>query len=332
MASHLSWYEIALKMRLPEMIEQNQHPTIVENMTHALLQESSLRARQPVEVLATGLAETSKMRTLPLLESQASKHEEMEKTKSFEQKPESSRLHSSVSLPRARSKPQRQESSLDKKSIFRRFENAALEKFGGKPRASTENWIPEMTRFRSIHRDLSVIKENLEDAMIRENAEARETRRFTQTELQRAHCEESLGSKHKSPCGSCLQQYSYVNLPMSVSYKAVIDIRKKWSNGRGGWWEALDEKLSSVPRCYDPVRICRFCSQFFQDQEKYRPSYDNVKLEERRTAHLETKQREKEYWDPLKMCEKDREAAEEMQNNAFLTMEGSASISTIDCD
>jgi hypothetical protein len=141
----------------------------------------------------------------------------------------------------------------------------------------------------------------------------REMKRFSETDLQKAHNEESLGVKKKSLCACCLQSYSYVNLPMRIPVKAIIDSRKQWSNGKGGWWDKEDERLSVVPRCYEGVDICRFCAQFFNDQEKYRPSFDAIAYEERKATFFETKRLETEYWDPLKMCEKDRERAEDQK-------------------
>ena len=194
---------------------------------------------------------------------------------------------------------------------------------------------------RSLHRDLAVAKENLLDIEVRETERSREMRRFCLSELEHAHAEESLGRKKKKRCGCCLQLFSYVNLPLSVSHKAIIDIRKSWvsahasnssmnekspsktrTNGDGSRqtisnaWIDEDERLSVVPRCYDEVRVCTFCAQFFHALEKYRPSFDMVAHEAKRKAALEREKREKEYWDPLKMCEKDRQEAEALEKQA----------------
>ena len=72
-------------------------------------------------------------------------------------------------------------------------------------------------------------------------------------------------------------------------------------------WSASDERWGVVPRCYDEVLVCLLCSQFFHKQAEYRPSFEQIRYEERKVAFMETKRREKEYWDPLRMCEKDRE-------------------------
>jgi len=66
--------------------------------------------------------------------------------------------------------------------------------------------------------------------------------------------------------------------------------------------------------CYDQVGVCVFCAQFFQVQEEYRPSYSTIVFQEKRAAYLENKRREEEYWDPLKMMEKDRANLEIRKN------------------
>jgi hypothetical protein len=70
---------------------------------------------------------------------------------------------------------------------------------------------------------------------------------------------------------------------------------------------------STVPRCYDQVGVCRFCAQFFAEPEEYRPSYQNITFQERKVAYFDQKRREREYWDPLKMLEKDRVKQEEYE-------------------
>jgi hypothetical protein len=66
--------------------------------------------------------------------------------------------------------------------------------------------------------------------------------------------------------------------------------------------------------CYEQASVCIFCAQFFSIQEDYRPSYATITYEERKAVFLENKRKEKEYWDPLKMMEKDRAALEKRQS------------------
>lgn len=57
----------------------------------------------------------------------------------------------------------------------------------------------------------------------------------------------------------CDMNYTAKNLPFSVSYKAIIDIRLSWGVGI-----APDPRYSRFPHWYKPVQVCVFCSQFFQ--------------------------------------------------------------------
>lgn len=164
----------------------------------------------------------------------------------------------------------------------------------------------------------------------------------------RAKTQESLHATSKIPCGCCNLMFLYVNLPMKVSRKAIMDLRIKWSgkltsqtvfnsnsnireltnalainssqekhgSGKGkkrySNFPVLEkEQLYSVmPRCYDEIAVCVFCAQFFDEPGEYRPSFSAITYHERRSKFLEQKQREREYWDPLKMLEDDRKALE----------------------
>ena len=51
-----SWYNVALKLQMPELISKdNKTTTVLENMIHALTKESSIRSRRPIEVIAHAL-------------------------------------------------------------------------------------------------------------------------------------------------------------------------------------------------------------------------------------------------------------------------------------
>jgi len=218
---------------------------------------------------------------------------------------------------------------------------------------SGENWIPEISRFKSLERDLIVAKENLTDIILREQSTAREMKQFRTTDLQRAKLAEELrlAHSHKVECGCCLLQFLPCNLPLKVSQKAVLDIRIKWSGkltsstvfggvnpslstnqeivtatislpesppkpGKKTLIEKMAERLSALPRCYDDVPVCTFCAQFFHDQDEYRPSYLKITHEERKAVRMEAREREKAWWDPLKMVEKDREDEENAEKLA----------------
>ena len=51
-----SWYNVALKLQMPELISKDtKSSTVLENMINALTKESSIRSRRPIEVIAHAL-------------------------------------------------------------------------------------------------------------------------------------------------------------------------------------------------------------------------------------------------------------------------------------
>lgn len=364
----LSWYEIALKLRLPDMLEIHKG-TVLESIVAALLRESSIRSRRSIEVVSSGLVAQAKSSSLPpiidgnqspeYIMSLSFKSNQPEAITSEPNASFQSQVKSNISHVEIENKTQSIEKEKEKKKhkarrykqdynplVQRQLELIQLERFG-KVKPSSENWVPETIRLRSIYRDIAVAKETLSDLLVLEDTNRKEVKRLSVTALDKARTEESLGCVKKISCGCCLQKFLYVNLPLKVSQKAIIDIRKKWSGGLtsatvfGNKDEEeeiniienqedveeevineesevvkkkpkkkqsiTDERLTAIPRCYDEVPVCTFCSQFFQKQEAYRPSYMQITYEERLAVFQETRRREKEYWDPLKMCEKDME-------------------------
>lgn len=300
----LSWYEISLKLHLPEMsCNAEQYPTVIENLSQELMTEASLRMRRPSEVILTGLATAPKSSSLPAIEMHP------QPTTVFEKKVRESYAYKYDSFNESNFKKQDLTTGAE---ITRRY-NPTSKKIQDniKNKMSSSNWIPDDVRYRQLGRDFLVAKENLHDIVMRAEESRRENRALAQSDLDRAHSMESLGVKHKIECACCLQKFSFVNLRLKVSHKAIIDIRKMWSNGAVGWWSAHDERWGVVPRCYDEVLVCLLCSQFFHKQAEYRPSFEQIQYAQRKEAYMEAKRREKEYWDPLRMCEKDRELMEE---------------------
>jgi hypothetical protein len=304
----------------------------LENLVNALIQESSVRNRRPTEVTVSGLATLPKATSLPALPP-----------------PEPT---ISVSIPKpAFSSPKRQhhehegkhkkeQKTLNNKRSLDTFSNLTGNLNFNKTKQSNENWIPEEMRLRSLQRELLTVKEIFNDTKTLENSLQREMKRLNVSDLDRAKAVEKLAATKKMPCGCCMQDFLHVNLPMKVSRKAVIDLRIKWSGKltsdsvfRGTSTRELADSLaenaknkkdgppsvedidtfgSTVPRCYDKVGVCIFCAQFFQEPDDYRPSYQAIVYQEKKTAYFETKRREREYWDPLKMLDKDRETYEEI--------------------
>ena len=51
-----SWYNVALKLQMPELVSRDtQKTTVLENVINALTKESSIRSRRPIEVVASAL-------------------------------------------------------------------------------------------------------------------------------------------------------------------------------------------------------------------------------------------------------------------------------------
>ena len=107
----------------------------------------------------------------------------------------------------------------------------------------------------------------------------------------------------------------YVNLPLVVTQKAVLDIRRKWSGltsdnvfgGNDNNESKKDSRLNAIPRCYDEVRVCVFCAQFFKDQNEYRPSYEDIIYSEKKLIKDEIKAKEVQKNDPYLLVKKDRQ-------------------------
>lgn len=333
MTSNLSWMDLALKLHLPEMI-QNQtvenmknNKTVMEHMTEALLRDASLRIRREPEIVLSGLAERPRTTPLPPLnpfedDDRATEGEERyDKLCLLEERDQ--QMNKKIRLKAAAIANNLTSTHVPTEQTKRYRPLINHSKLNTKP--SVENWIPEPMRFRSLHRDLMTMQENLRSTISFEKDNSREIRRFQTTDLQKTLLEEELRLKKKLKCGCCLQIYSQCNLPMKVPLKAILDIRKKWISdkpttaGEGDhWWKKDDERLSAVPRCYEAELICTFCSQFFDLQEEYRPSFDKIQREIKRKQFLEAKRLEKQYWDPLKTGELEMERLyqEELQKTS----------------
>jgi hypothetical protein len=313
--SLLSWYEMALKLHLPEIASRAKYGTVLENVSWEMMSDASMRMRKSPEVIVSGMAMVPKAPKLPSLDLVPATTSERKKDSTYMYEYQKYTMASDAALiANAKKKLYEEANETD---ITKRHYNPSQAKRmaenAAKNRSSSSNWIPDETRYKQLGRDLLVAKENLHDIIMRNEETRRENRALGQTDLERAHVMEKLGVKHKIECACCLQMFSYVNLRLKVSHKAIIDIRNIWSNGEKGWWSADDERWGVVPRCYDDVLVCLICSQFFHKQGEYRPSFEQTEYEKRKQAHFEAKRREKEYWDPLRMVEKDRELMEEAQ-------------------
>jgi hypothetical protein len=307
----------------------------MENLVQALVNESSVKNRRPIDVTIAGLATMPRSTVLPIIDSTTSTQPS---TNSPKPRPSSA--------PRT-NRGSKQQVKLNNHATvgnmhYIKRQTDVVERFGKTNELlSTENWIPEETRMRSLHRDIAVAKVTLGDIQKREMGQDKELKRLRISDFKRAQIEEDLGAVKKIPCACCELMFLYVNLPLKVSRKAIMDIRTKWSgqlssanvfgggdatespgkdkdtadfksieSGDGGRSKKSKDLLSVM---YNEVRVCFFCAQFFHVQEAYRPSFSTIVFEEKKAAYNEQKAKEKQYWDPLKMVEKDREILEQRQ-------------------
>eukprot|EP00981_Chlorochromonas_danica_P003377 scaffold647_cov253-Ochromonas_danica.AAC.15 len=335
-----SWYDIALRLRLPELIEQNRKDdTVLANLVSALVKESSVRNRRTAEVTISGLAMMPKTPSvLPPIETVVRPDSPLASPR--RPPPLRSAITTAATNNNNNNNNNNNTANTNNKPMILRRLTDNYDRFSQtKPKPSVENWIPEDARMRTIQRNIMFAKETLENTMKLENSLAREMKRLLVSDLQRAKMEESLDVTKKIPCGCCTQDFLYVNLPMKVSRKAIVDIRIKWSGklssstvflglsyrdlmnegngesgkgtGGGGNGSGTAASYDTVPLCYDEVGVCVFCAQFFQEPEVYRPSFAMITHQERKAAFMEAKRKEQEYWDPLKMVEEDRKRLED---------------------
>lgn len=326
--------------------DMKQQQPVIENIIHELIKESSVRTRRHIDTIATSLSTrpqssqaSHKPASFPRIQSNELTDQKQDLTvNSKTNKSDDNSLtllknQTSIALsPMQETRPATAGPSIGRRTTTSvRYTGDSGPYNFHKSKVSNQNWIPEISRFQNINRDIRVAKQNLDDCKTREEAANRIVKRHTfKTDLDKAHAEERCGSTKKIACGCCQQPYLYVNLPKTVTMKAIIDIRLKWSGKLRSdtvynteWkspTKADDSAIitSVAPRLYDTIRVCNFCAQFFQDQTSYRPSYSMLLKEEKRKILADKQEREKEYWDPLKQCEKNREILE-LENPTYLS-------------
>lgn len=193
------------------------------------LTESSIRTRRPVDVTTSGMISMPKVVALPHLSDPQMAPPAFETKRRHSPVKEKQSIATGTKLtntaPRQVNHHQSAETSLIPSKLER------IDKFGnGKiNRTSAENWLPDNFRTRSRMRELAMVQETLDGIIVREIDHARQLKRDSVPVYERAVNEESLAMVRKHPCGCCLQKYLYVNLPLKVSQKAIIDIRVKWT-------------------------------------------------------------------------------------------------------
>jgi hypothetical protein len=373
----LSWYEVALKLRLPDLVgADSANKCVLSNLVHALVQESSIRSRRPAEVTVTGLASlpriTSVSNTNAVAASRDSafgyqanvekdafitSHQLFQKNKPAEDSNQkgTQMVTGKKSSPRRSSprKPRIRMSTETSAVVQKHIDALTGDKFA-KTKLSVENWIPDLLRRQSIEREIQVVKETTRDWENVERMQDRQLKDILKSDVERAKMEKRIKFFERMerrehvpdiPCGCCRVEFLAVNLPLKVSQKAIIDFRIKVKgqlnsfsvfgrikpssddrkeDGDYGKKSAVSyekdlsdietenhaRRYSVVPRCYDEVAVCSFCSQFFEHPEEYRPTFQKIYHDERVAHDRELKRIEEEYWDPLKMSEKFRELEE----------------------
>ena len=139
---------------------------------------------------------------------------------------------------------------------------------------SSESWIPWDVRFKMLRKNMKIQKENaLGNALWEDLLEKNEV---DLDYLSIARSQEKYSGKNKKKCALCRLEFLNVNLPLKISFKAILDLRQKWglNNGDDGGM------LAKVPRCYDKVPICRYCAQFFHNTSSYRPGPSDIPVDE----------------------------------------------------
>ena len=301
--------EIAAKLQLP--VDGNESKSVLGYLIDNYLRDCALRMREsPNNMMEKLLARPKPSRPF---NSRKSSHTN---TSTSESTPSRPRPASVSSTPDANSTPyslkqsddlpslkgsNKSPHSMRSRKVDKRYvrNNAALN-------ISSENWLPMTMRMNSVGRSVMVAHENLKTAVRHAQPKGQESHLRDYEAFIKA---EALGMMKREACGCCgYSKFPSISLVTTVSLKAVIDIRKRWESSAVGLFDS-DTRLV-VPRCYDEVRICRFCSQFFHDQEEYRPSFDSIRQSERRKLIL-ARQSSRDSLDPLKLCEDDRLREEE---------------------
>ena len=66
------------------------------------------------------------------------------------------------------------------------------------------------------------------------------------------------GLRKQKKCALCLQNFFVPELPGAISFKSVLELRKKWNEA-----ELKLYRIPSPSQLYQRVELCIFCMQFF---------------------------------------------------------------------
>eukprot|EP00750_Incisomonas_marina_P007926 INCI15079.1.p1 GENE.INCI15079.1~~INCI15079.1.p1 ORF type:complete len:361 (-),score=77.39 INCI15079.1:1322-2404(-) len=128
------------------------------------------------------------------------------------------------------------------------------------PTLSRESWMPMELRLKMLKRDMELAKHKMRDQHdweYRKQKAAPKTDEHTRMKTLQKLTQRTALSRNM--CALC--EHDFLDLPFGVSYKAIMDLRRVW--GVKVAPESRYMKYTLIPHCYETVRVCVFCSQFF---------------------------------------------------------------------
>lgn len=325
--SLLSWYETCIKLRIQEFdlnTEKinNSRLSVLESCLNELITTSAYRSRRSKEELIDKLipkvdksindqhlkTTLHQNNNLPNISNRISLKKEQPLSKSaamFSLAVKMGQKNKPLQKNNSKASINESDPPLIPSKLDAELYNIMHQK--NKQRLSNQSWIPEHLRKRLIERNLSVTIENLNEMKVLNNASTRNDKLQSSSELEHHKLLEELGTIQKKPCGCCEVLFLPTCLTNKVTYKAIIDIRIKWSE-KLSISTFFDHDIIGKLSRYDEVSICLFCSQFFIDQEEYRPTYELLASQEIKKKNELKQKQEEAYWDPLLMLEADRQS------------------------
>ena len=177
---------------------------------------------------------------------------------------------------------------------------------------SKEFRIPDDIRNKIFMRNLTLLKHNIKGKRTVEEQAVRRIKYEHVTELDHNKFEEELKSKSQQKCALCEVKFSLCNLKVAVPFKTIVDMRKAWMQKNNGAQKGLKFKINEAllhpAVAYDQVRICLFCTQLMDEQDKYRPPIEKLLQEERERKLKSREAKEALWWDPLKVLTQEKES------------------------
>lgn len=339
-----SWYNLSQSLNLPGLLNDNAnqektYPTILEVLLRQLLASEAPKNQLPAAVKIHSSVEpftfqvphtsvpTSKPRefpqpTPPPLTVDTREDASMLPSGSLGEYSASPKRSSSGGKPptpksgeeqvKRRSSMKRTPTKLNSvRSNRRQNETANLRQSrAGVKGKSDDAFIPMDVKERMFERNLAVVKKNFSEDSRRAGYVKNRQKHQGLSELEQNKAEENFKLKRKKKCGLCYRSFSVVNIVLSVTGKAIVDMQNTWAE-KNSWIHVTDAEKKQyqnpTKQCahaiYDAVGLCVYCAQFFQHdkaQDFYRLTYERKMMEKKRIAEEHTAKVEKDYWDPLK--------------------------------